>query len=60
MLHRCFTAFRVARTIGQEETIKVQLVEVIIPRNTDDFYATLEETADDVGFHAAIDEDNAL
>ena len=59
MLHRNLTALRVARTIGKKESIKVQTIEVIVPRNPDNLDSTFEEATDDVCLYAAIDEDDA-
>ena len=59
MLHRNLTALWVARTIGKKESIKVQTIEVIVPRNPDNLDSTFEEATDDVCLYAAIDEDDA-
>ena len=50
----------VAGTVGEEETVELKGVEVIVPRNTNDLHATFEQTANDVVLHAAIDKHHAL
>ena len=56
VFHRLGALLRVARTIGQEQTGKVQLVEVVVPWYTDYLDASSDETADDVGLYATVHE----
>ena len=58
MLHRDVAAFRVARSVGKEESVKLQLVEVIIPRNANYLNTPAEQTTDDVGLNATIDKND--
>ena len=60
MLHRLATLLWVTRAISQEKAVKLQLVEIIIPRYANHLDATSDQTTDDVCFHAAIDKDHAL
>ena len=58
MCHRLVALLWVARTISQEQSIELQLVEVVVPRHTNHLDATTYQATDDVGLHATIDEDN--
>ena len=58
MLHRLLATLRIARTVGQEKTVEVKLIEIIVPRHAHHLDAALDETADDIRLHAAIHEDH--
>jgi hypothetical protein len=60
MLHRSATLLRIARTISQEQTIELELVEIIVPRHTHHLDATLDETTDDIGLDTTVDKHYAL
>ena len=60
MLHGLFTSFRVARSVGKEQSVEVERVEVMVPRHAHYFDATLEQAADDVRLYAAIDQHHAM
>ena len=55
MLHRLAALLWVARTVSQEQAVELQLVEIIVPRHTNDLDATFDQTADDIGLYATID-----
>ena len=54
MLHRLAALFRVAGTVSQEQTVELQLVEVVVPRYANHFYTTLDKATDDIGLYATI------
>ena len=54
MLNRLAALLGVTRTIGQEQTVKLQLVEVVVPRYADNLYTSVQQTTNDVGLDAAI------
>ena len=58
VLYRRLTTLRVAWTVGEEETVEVELVEVVVPRHADDLDASSDEAADDVRLYSAVDKDN--
>ena len=60
MIDRLQTLFRIARAIGQEEAVEVQAVEIIVPRHTNHFDATLDKAADDVGLHTAVNQNHTM
>ena len=60
MLNGLATTFRVARTISQEESVELQLIEVIVPRHAHHLYTTIQKTTDDVCLHTAVNKHNAL
>ena len=60
MLHRLAALLRVARTVSQELSIEVKLVEIIVPRHSNDLHTPPNQTADDVRLHAAIHQDYLL
>ena len=55
MFHRLATLLWVTRTIGKEESVELQLVEVVVPRHTNHLDATSNQAADDVGLYTAVD-----
>ena len=60
MLDRLAALLGVAGTIGQEEAVELQLVEVVIPGHADNLYASVQQAADDIGLDAAIYKHNLL
>ena len=60
MLYRLGALLGVARTVGKEQSVKLQLIEIVIPRYTNHLYASVQQAADDVGLHAAIYKHYAL
>ena len=58
--HRLLATLRIARTVGQEKTVEVKLIEIIVPRHAHHLDAALDEAADDIRLHAAIHEDHLL
>ena len=54
MLHRLAALFRVARTVSQKQAVKLQLVEVVVPRYTNHLKSTTYQATDDVGLNAAV------
>ena len=59
-LHGLGAHVGIARTIGQEETVKLQRVEIIIPRYTDDFHVATKEATQDVVLYTTVYEDHLL
>ena len=55
MLYRLGALLGVARTVGKEEAVELQLIEIVIPRYTNHLYASVQQAADDVGLYSAID-----
>ena len=60
ILHGFRAGVGVARAVGQEEAVELELVEVVVPGHADDFHAAAEEAADDVVLHAAVHEHHLL
>ncbi len=52
--------FRVSWSVGYEQTVIFKRVEVIVPRNTDDFYSPFQEAPEDIVLHSAVHEDHLL
>ena len=58
--HGGLALVRVSGAVGQEESVELQLVEVVVPRNAYHFHAAPQQTADNVRFHAAVYQDDRL
>lgn len=54
MLNRLLALFRVTRTVGEEKAVKLQLVEVIVPRDSLYLNTTSHQATDDIGLHTAV------
>ena len=54
ILHRSITGIRIARTIGNKQSVKFESIEVIIPRDTNHFNITFQQTTDDISLYTAI------
>ena len=50
----------VARSVGYEESVVVDLVEVVVPWHEYDFDSAACEASDNVVFHSAVDEHDGL
>ena len=55
-VHGIFAHVRVARTIGQKESVKVHCRVVVVPRYTNHLDTTIDETTNDIVFHATVHE----
>ena len=51
---------RVARSVGQEQTIKVHIGIIVVPWHANHLYTSVDETTDDVGLHATVDQNHLL
>ena len=58
VLHGLIALLRVTRTIRQEQAIEVKPVEVVVPRNPNDLYASIHQATDDVCLDATVNKDN--
>ena len=58
VLYGSVAGIGVARTVAEEETVVVQVVEVVVPRHADDHEVPLQKAADDVVLDAAVEEHN--
>ena len=58
VLYGSVAGIGVARTVAEEETVVVQVVEVVVPRDADDHEVPLQKAADDVVLDAAVEEHN--
>ena len=54
VLHGGVARVGVARSVGDEEAVELQLVEVVVPGHADDLHAAAQEAAQDVGLDAAV------
>ena len=59
VLHGLIALLRVARAIRQEQSIEVKLVEVIVPRNPDDFNASIHQATDDVCLYTTVNKNDS-
>ena len=60
VLYRFVALLWVARTVGQEQTVELQLVEVVVPRHTNHLNASLNQTTNDIRLHATVNEHDAF
>ena len=60
VLHRDLAERRVARAVGDEEAVPVELVEVVVPRDADQLHAALHQAAQDLVLDAAVHQDHLL
>ena len=54
MLNRLPALFRVTRSVGEEKAVKLQLVEVIVPRDSHYLNTTSHQATDYIGLHTAV------
>ena len=60
MLYRLGALLGVARTVSQEETVELQLIEIVIPGYTNHLYTSVQQATDDIGLDTAIDKNDLL
>ena len=58
MFHRLATLLWVARAIGQEQTVKVQLVKVVVPGHSDNLDPTTYQTTDNIGLDTTVNQND--
>ena len=51
---------RVARPVGDEQPVVVELVEIVVPRHPDDFHSPFHEAPEDVVLHATVNHHDCL
>jgi len=54
VLHRSITCIRVTRSVGDEESVEFQMIEIIIPRHANHFHIPAKQAADNVRLYTAI------
>ena len=59
-LHGILAHIWVARTVSEEQTVELHVGIVVVPRHADNLAAAVDEAADDVSLHAAVDEHHLL
>ena len=60
MFRQHLTGIRVTGAVREKQTVRLQRVEIVVPRHADNLYATADEATDDIMLHAAIHENHFL
>ena len=54
------TVLWIARAIGDEKSVPLKSIEIVVPRNPNQFYTAINETAKDIVFHTTIHQHDLL
>ena len=58
ILYGGITGVGIAGSIGDEQAIELQPVEIVIPRNANDLHIPFQQTTDNVGLDTAVHKNN--